>query len=106
MLPRGPLFTSYEGLFAAFKKEVYHQTPEVIKIEVLNSIRKLFPQNPFRAGFGNRSSDYLAYKSMGIPENRIFIVNLDSQVMRMDEQEVMTDYQGLHARVDELFPPL
>ena len=46
-------------------------------ISYLQDIRKLFPSdyNPFYAGFGNRDTDELSYKKMGIPKGKIFIIN-------------------------------
>jgi phosphatidate phosphatase PAH1 len=40
-------------------------------------IKALFPSdyNPFYAGFGNRDTDELSYKKMGIPKGKIFIIN-------------------------------
>jgi phosphatidate phosphatase PAH1 len=40
-------------------------------------IKALFPSdyNPFYAGFGNRETDELSYKKIGIPKGKIFIIN-------------------------------
>lgn len=40
-------------------------------------IRSLWPasHNPFYAGFGNRSSDVIAYRAAGVPPLRIFVIN-------------------------------
>lgn len=40
-------------------------------------IKALFPSdyNPFYAGFGNRDTDELSYKKIGIPKGKIFIIN-------------------------------
>jgi len=44
---------------------------------VWQDIKALFPSdyNPFYAGFGNRDTDELSYKKMGIPKGKIFIIN-------------------------------
>lgn len=44
---------------------------------ILQDIKKLFPQdyNPFYAGFGNRDTDELSYRKIGIPKGKIFIIN-------------------------------
>lgn len=54
----------------------YHVCSESDK-NVLQDIRRLFPSdyNPFYAGFGNRDTDELSYKKIGIPEGKIFIIN-------------------------------
>lgn len=43
----------------------------------LQDIRALFPSdyNPFYAGFGNRDTDELSYRKIGIPKGKIFIIN-------------------------------
>lgn len=43
----------------------------------VQDIRKLFPTdyNPFYAGFGNRDTDELSYRKLGIPKGKIFIIN-------------------------------
>jgi phosphatidate phosphatase LPIN len=40
-------------------------------------IKALFPAdyNPFYAGFGNRDTDELSYRKIGIPKGKIFIIN-------------------------------
>lgn len=44
---------------------------------MLQDIRRLFPPdyNPFYAGFGNRDTDELSYRKIGIPKGKIFIIN-------------------------------
>lgn len=43
----------------------------------LQDIKALFPPdyNPFYAGFGNRDTDELTYRKLGIPKGKIFIIN-------------------------------
>lgn len=43
----------------------------------MQDIKKLFPPdyNPFYAGFGNRDTDELSYRKVGIPKGKIFIIN-------------------------------
>ena len=53
-LPDGPLFLNPTGLMSAFHREVIERKPEEFKIRCLRDIQKLFPKNPFYAGYGNR----------------------------------------------------
>ena len=39
------------------------------------------PSNPFYAGFGNRITDALSYRSVGIPSSRIFTINSNAEVI-------------------------
>ncbi|KAF3775711.1 Phosphatidate phosphatase [Nymphaea thermarum] len=45
-------------------------------------IRALFPSdyNPFYAGFGNRDTDELSNRKIGIPKGKIFIINPKGEV--------------------------
>lgn len=47
------------------------------KSNILQDIKRLFPSdyNPFYAGFGNRDTDELSYRKIGIPKGKIFIIN-------------------------------
>jgi phosphatidate phosphatase LPIN len=36
--------------------------------------------SPFYAGFGNRITDALSYRSVGIPSSRIFTINSNAEV--------------------------
>lgn len=43
----------------------------------MQDIKRLFPSdyNPFYAGFGNRDTDELSYRKIGVPKGKIFIIN-------------------------------
>ena len=99
----------------------------------MQDIRKLFPSdyNPFYAGFGNRDTDELSYKKMGIPKGKIFIINpkvfipnlcfslfsFSSILVHLTvcinwQGEVATShridvksYTSLHTLVNDMFPP-
>nr|XP_057915307.1 phosphatidate phosphatase LPIN2-like [Doryrhamphus excisus] len=77
LLPRGPLMLSPSSLFSAFHREMIEKKPEKFKVECLMDIRNLFYPSicPFYAAFGNRESDVLAYKHVGVTVCRIFTVN-------------------------------
>lgn len=56
---------------------VSQQALEILIFVLWQDIKALFPSdyNPFYAGFGNRDTDELSYKKMGIPKGKIFIIN-------------------------------
>lgn len=68
------------------KKQVLKKTGGV-KANMLRSIKNLFPENcnPFVGGLGNRENDAIAYRSVGIPLNNIFIVDTTSQVYKFTD---------------------
>ncbi|GAV64982.1 Lipin_N domain-containing protein/LNS2 domain-containing protein [Cephalotus follicularis] len=105
-LPNGPIVISPDGLFPSLFREVIRRAPHEFKIACLEDIRKLFPSdyNPFYAGFGNRDTDELSYRKIGIPKGKIFIINPKGEVAishRIDAKS----YTSLHTLVNDMFPP-
>ncbi|KAI0463773.1 hypothetical protein LJB42_002778 [Komagataella kurtzmanii] len=65
-------------------------------------------QTPFYAGFGNRITDALSYRSVGIPSSRIFTINPDGDV-HMELLELAgyrSSYVHISELVDHFFPPV
>jgi phosphatidate phosphatase LPIN len=55
--------------------------PEVFKMACLRDIQRLFSErSPFYAGFGNRITDALSYRSVDIPSSRIFTIDSNGEV--------------------------
>ncbi len=57
--------------------------PEVFKMACLRDIQRLFgpsAKNPFYAGFGNRITDALSYRSVNVPSSRIFTIDSTGEV--------------------------
>ena len=57
--------------------------PEVFKMACLRDIQRLFGEsarNPFYAGFGNRITDALSYRSVNVPSARIFTIDSSGEV--------------------------
>nr|AEA07503.1 putative lipin 1 isoform A [Brassica napus] len=106
-LPNGPVVISPDGLLPALYREVIRRAPHEFKIACLEDIRKLFPKdyNPFYAGFGNRDTDELSYKKLGIPKGKIFIINPKGEVATGHRIDVKKSYTSLHTLVNDMFPP-
>ncbi|ESW34683.1 hypothetical protein PHAVU_001G171900 [Phaseolus vulgaris] len=105
-LPNGPVVISPDGLFPSLYREVIRRAPHEFKIACLEDIKRLFPSdyNPFYAGFGNRDTDELSYRKIGIPKGKIFIINPKGEVAtshRIDSKS----YTSLHTLVNDMFPP-
>ncbi|XP_010543338.1 PREDICTED: phosphatidate phosphatase PAH1 [Tarenaya hassleriana] len=105
-LPNGPVVISPDGLFPALYREVIRRAPHEFKIACLEDIRKLFPTdyNPFYAGFGNRDTDELSYRKLGIPKGKVFIINPKGEVATGHRIDVKS-YTSLHTLVNDMFPP-
>ncbi|KAF7804522.1 phosphatidate phosphatase PAH1 [Senna tora] len=105
-LPNGPVVISPDGLFPSLFREVIRRAPHEFKIACLEDIKRLFPAdyNPFYAGFGNRDTDELSYRKMGIPKGKIFIINPKGQVATSHRIDVKS-YTSLHTLVNDMFPP-
>jgi len=104
-LPEGPLLVTPTSLFQAFHKEVIEKKPEEFKISCLKDIQSLFPNhNPYHAGYGNKATDVKAYKTVGIPESRIFTINPQGEVKHEVSSAFQSSYSKLCDYVDLIFP--
>ncbi|KAL9672068.1 hypothetical protein QQ045_028316 [Rhodiola kirilowii] len=105
-LPNGPVVISPDGLFPSLFREVIRRAPHEFKIACLQDIKALFPSdyNPFYAGFGNRDTDELSYRKIGIPKGKIFIINPKGEVAISHRIDVKS-YTNLHTLVNDMFPP-
>lgn len=131
-LPKGPVIMSPDRTIAALRREIYLRKPEVFKMACLRDIMTLFtgsggnnaasiePHNgivgssrgrggsPFYAGFGNRFTDALSYRSVNIPSTRIFTINSNAEVSLdlLSLGNYKTGYTSMREIVDHFFPPV
>jgi phosphatidate phosphatase LPIN len=116
-LPRGAVIMSPDRTYAALRREVYLRKPEVFKMACLRDIMSLFqppnqdmathPRTPFYAGFGNRITDAMSYRSVSIPSTRIFTINSNAEVSMhlLASEQYRTSYVTMRELVDHYFPP-
>lgn len=109
-LPSGPVIMSPDRTLAALRREVYLRKPEVFKMSCLRDIKDLFGtrKTPFYAGFGNRFTDALSYRSVNIPSTRIFTINSNAEVSLdlLSLNKYKTGYTSMRETVDHFFPPV
>jgi phosphatidate phosphatase LPIN len=109
-LPKGPVIMSPDRTYAALRREIYLRKPEVFKMACLRDILGLFPgkSNPFYAGFGNRLTDALSYRSVNIPQRRIFTINSNAEVSLdlLSLNKYRSSYVSMNELVDQFFPPV
>ncbi|CAK7270213.1 lipin Ned1 [Sporothrix epigloea] len=110
-LPRGPTILSPDRTMAALRREIYLRKPEVFKMATLRDIRNLYgPQNthPFYAGFGNRLTDQISYRTVDVPRNRIFTINANAEVSLdlLSLNQLKLTYVNITEVVDHYFPPI
>jgi len=107
MLPHGPLIMSPDRMLPSVKREIVFKRPELFKMAVLKDIRSLFPENhnPFHAGFGNRPTDAIAYNSVGIPLEKVYIVNPKGDIHHHTDC-AMKSYALINSMVKEMFPDI
>jgi len=105
MLPQGPLITSPDQMLPSVKREIVFKRPELFKMAVLKDIRSIFPadHNPFHAGFGNRETDAIAYKSVGIPLEKVFIVNPKGHIHHHGHG-LAKSYAIINTMIKDMFP--
>jgi phosphatidate phosphatase LPIN len=108
-LPRGPVICSPDRTMAALRREIYLRKPEVFKMACLRDILNLFSgkENPFYAGFGNRLTDALSYRSVNIPSTRIFTINSNAEVSLdlLSLNKYKSSYVTMQELLDHFFPP-
>ncbi|EIN10997.1 LNS2-domain-containing protein [Punctularia strigosozonata HHB-11173 SS5] len=110
-LPEGPVIMSPDRLIASLHREVIMRKPEVFKMACLRDIQRLFGEtnrNPFYAGFGNRITDALSYRSVNVPSSRIFTIDSSGEV-KMELLELAgykSSYIHMTDLVDQMFPPV
>jgi phosphatidate phosphatase LPIN len=109
-LPKGPVIMSPDRTIAALRREVYLRKPELFKMACLRDILGLFPgrTNAFYAGFGNRFTDALSYRTVNIPSTRIFTINTNSEVSidLLSLSKYRSSYVSMRELVDHFFPPV
>ncbi|KAL8286632.1 hypothetical protein RQP46_004160 [Phenoliferia psychrophenolica] len=108
-LPDGPVIMSPDRLMTSLHREVVLRKPEVFKMACLRDIKRLFGERgPFYAGFGNRITDALSYRSVDIPSSRIFTIDTNGEV-KMELLELAgykSSYIHMTDLVDQMFPPI
>jgi len=110
-LPEGPVIMSPDRLFQSFKREVIQRNPQAFKIAALRDVCHLFPShhNPFYAGFGNRHTDVVAYRAVGVPISKIYIINPSGKIGiglgPHSNYNYEKSYPELNEVVDDMFPP-
>ncbi|CAF9920350.1 hypothetical protein IMSHALPRED_004858 [Imshaugia aleurites] len=109
-LPKGPVIMSPDRTIAALRREIYLRKPEVFKMACLRDILNLFGQErkPFYAGFGNRLTDALSYRSVNIPSSRIFTINSNAEVSLdlLTLNKYKSSYVTMREVVDHFFPTI
>ena len=105
-MPDGPLLLSPDRMAKSLYREVIKRRPDLFKIQFLEYILALFPENiePFYAGFGNRNSDAISYKKVFISQGKTYIINpsgeLNTEILQMHK----TSYSCINDIVDMTFP--
>ncbi|KAI1163156.1 LNS2-domain-containing protein [Nemania serpens] len=109
-LPKGPTILSPDRTMAALRREIYLRKPQIFKMATLRDIRSLYgPENHcFYAGFGNRLTDQISYRTVDVPRNRIFTINSNAEVSLdlLSLNKLKLSYVNMGEVVDHYFPPV
>ncbi|KAM0673665.1 lipin Ned1 [Gurleya vavrai] len=103
-LPEGPVLLSPKGIFGAIYTEIILRKPEEFKIACLRNVKSLFSNNPYFAGFGNRKTDVITYKTVGVPTNKIYTVDSTGRICLEYSMSMSGSYLSLNSVVDCVFP--
>ncbi|KAJ2777430.1 lipin Ned1 [Coemansia interrupta] len=106
-LPAGPLLLSPDRLFTSFHREVIMKRPQEFKMACLRDIKNLFgDQSPFYAGFGNRITDAMSYRSVNVPVSRICTIDSYGEIKLDLLPGYKSSYVKINDLVDMMFPAL
>ncbi len=109
-LPRGPTILSPDRTMAALRREIYLRKPHIFKMSTLRDIRSLYGPGgtPFSAGFGNRFTDQISYRTVDVPRTRIFTINSNAEVSLdlLSLNKMKLSYVNMSEVVDHYFPPV
>ncbi|PKS12813.1 hypothetical protein jhhlp_001025 [Lomentospora prolificans] len=109
-LPRGPTILSPDRTMAALRREIYLRKPHIFKMATLRDIRQLYgpDHKAFYAGFGNRFTDQISYRTVDVPRNRIFTINSNAEVSLdlLSLNKLKMTYMNINEVVDHYFPPV
>ncbi|KAJ2355475.1 lipin Ned1 [Coemansia erecta] len=106
-LPLGPLLLSPDRLFTSFHREVIKRRPHEFKMACLRDIKNLFGDaSPFYAGFGNRITDAMSYRSVNVPVSRICTIDTSGEIKLELLPGYKSSYVGMNDLVDMMFPAL
>lgn len=107
-LPKGPTILSPDRTMAALRREIYLRKPHIFKMSTLRDIRSLYGpgRSPFYAGFGNRFTDQISYRTVDVPRNRIFTINSNAEVSLdlLSLNKMKLTYVNMSEVVDHYFP--
>ncbi|ORY31310.1 Lipin/Ned1/Smp2-domain-containing protein [Naematelia encephala] len=111
-LPEGPVIMSPDRLMASLHREVIMRKPELFKMACLRDIQRLFGEKAkeaFYAGFGNRITDAMSYRSVGVPTSKIYTIDstgvVKTELLQLAGHKA--SYMSLqNDLVNEVFPPV
>ncbi|GAB1311019.1 lipin Ned1 [Madurella fahalii] len=107
-LPKGPTILSPDRTMAALRREIYLRKPHIFKMSTLRDIRSLYgpDRTPFYAGFGNRFTDQISYRTVDVPRTRIFTINSNAEVSLdlLSLNKMKLSYVNMSEVVDHYFP--
>jgi phosphatidate phosphatase LPIN len=79
-------------------------------MSTLRDIRSLYgpDRSPFYAGFGNRFTDQISYRTVDVPRTRIFTINSNAEVSLdlLSLNKMKLSYVNMSEVVDHYFPPV
>ena len=108
-MPEGPILMSKGDFASTIKIEIIDKKPQTMKISSLLMVLNLFPNDyfPFYSGIGNKNTDAIAYRSVGINPNRIYIINEKGEIsINNEKNNYYLTYEQMDEKVDLLFPYL
>jgi phosphatidate phosphatase LPIN len=108
-LPRGPILLSPQSFVGTLRTDIVTKTSDVLsadqifKTRMLKEIQKAFRSDRcLVSGFGNQPSDAVAYSSVGMHPNFVFIIK--DSIIHMLSGKFKFTMESFFNNVENLFP--
>ena len=103
-LPNGPLLLSPADMLSALHLEVIAKAPEEFKIPLLKDVSESFnlEGTAIHAGFGNRETDTVSYRAVGVEYKNIYQVDKKGNVTNFNSEQPIS-YQMICENINDYF---
>ena len=105
--PEGPVFFNPNTMIKALKMHFNSADSATRKTDTLKLLTDLFSHGSqvVVSAYGNKDSDTQAYANIGVPKNKIFVIDNQSVIKSVGTGE-LTSYKEQTEKLDQIYPPL
>lgn len=101
--PEGPILMNNQELSKAIKTEIIDKQPHLFKIDCLYKVMSIFSETSMYSGFGNRITDAISYRCIGVDIERIYIINELGEIVQLNKRNRLS-YKSIFYNIQSYFP--